>query len=127
MMKAISMLGANGWNPDTGKFEGAYAWLNPLMKILGDVLIPILIVLATAGIIYAIYLGVMMAKAEDESKREEAKKRIINVVIAIAIVVVLIALFYGIRAALPSIIGYAQNPENYDDNSGVIGLLSARL
>lgn len=112
LFSAMSMMLAdgNGYNPETGKFEGAYAWLNPLMQILTDILAPILIVLATAGVIYSIYLGVMMAKAEDQGKRDEAKKRIINVVIAIAITVVLIALFYGLRAALPSIIGYAENP-----------------
>ena len=128
MMKALSMLGDSYW--DGSKFTGPYTWLNPLMTILGDILVPILIVLATAGVIYAIYLGVMMAKAEDEGKREEAKKRIINVVIAIAIVVVLIALFYGLRAALPKIVEYAKDgtqDKTSTDGSGVIGLLSAML
>ena len=54
----------------------------------------VLIVVGAIGIIYAIYLGVMLAKAENAEKREEAKKRIVNVLIAIAITAVLIFIMY---------------------------------
>ena len=87
-----------------GQFVGSYAWLNPLITVLQNIVLPVLIVVATAGVIYAIYLGVMMAKAEDESKREEAKKRIINVVIAIAVTIVLMILFYAHIKFLPDIL-----------------------
>ena len=93
---------------ENGEFKGAYAWLNPLLSVLNNIVFPILIVVATAGVIYAIYLGVMMAKAEDEGKREEAKRRIINVVIAIAITVVLMVIFYAVIRFLPDILSGAQ-------------------
>ena len=91
-----------------GKFQGAYAWLNPLLSVLNNIVFPRLRVVAPAGVIYAIYLGVMMAKAEDEGKREEAKRRIINVVIAIAITVVLMVIFYAVIRFLPDILSGAQ-------------------
>ena len=70
----------------TNQFEGTnYAFLDPILKVLDEIIWPILIVLAAVGSIYAIYLGVMMAKAENAEKREEAKKRIINAVIAIVL------------------------------------------
>lgn len=94
---------------EDGKFKGAYAWLNPLIDVLKNIVLPVLIVVATAGVIYAIYLGVMMAKAEDEGKREEAKKRIINVVIAIAVTIVLMILFFALIKVLPTILTSAQS------------------
>ena len=109
MLMKMGMLLADGYNKDTGKFEGAYAWLNPLIQVLQNIILPILIVVATAGVIYAIYLGVMMAKAEDESKREEAKKRIINVVIALAVTIVLMIVFFALIKVLPDILDSAKN------------------
>ena len=74
--------------------ESGYGWLNGILNVLNDVLLPILLVLAAVGTIYAIYLGVMLAKAENAEKREEAKKRIINVIVAIVITAALIFLMY---------------------------------
>ena len=102
-------------------FEG-YEWLEPLVKVLQSIVLPVLIVVATAGVIYAIYLGVMMAKAEDEGKREEAKKRIINVVIAIAVTIVLMVLFYALIKFLPDILANAQKRAN-GGTEDLIGLL----
>ena len=57
-----------------------------------SLLTPALIIAATAGLLYAVYLGIVMAKAEEAGKRDEAKKRVINVVVALVTVVVLILL-----------------------------------
>ncbi len=51
-----------------------------------------LILVATAGTIYAVVLGVNMARAETADKREEAKKRIINAIMALVITIALILL-----------------------------------
>lgn len=69
-----------------GKIQGF------LEKILG----PILIVIGAAGAIYAIYLGVMYAKAEDANKRKEVQGRLIGAVIGVVIIIVGIALVYAI-------------------------------
>ena len=103
------------------QFAGTnYAFLDPILKVLDEIVWPILIVLAAVGSIYAIYLGVMMAKAENAEIREEAKKRIINAVIAIVIVVVLILLMKLFTTYAPQIIG-AGEPEA--TTSTLIGLL----
>ena len=85
IMVGGSQLGAD-------EFTGNLAFLNPIINALKDILIPILVVVSTAGAIYAVVLGVNMAKAETADKREEAKKRIINAVLALAITIVLILL-----------------------------------
>ena len=82
-----------------------FGWVNNLTRVLNNVLFPIIIVLASVGTIYAIYLGVMMAKAENAEKREEAKKRIINAVIALVIVVVLILLLQLFLNYAPGLLG----------------------
>ena len=66
--------------------------VKPIIDIMDKVLVPLLIVVATAGTIYAIILGVNFAKAESSDKREEAKKRIINFVIGFVITIVLLIL-----------------------------------
>lgn len=71
-------------------FTGSLAFLNNIVSVLESILTPILIVVATAGCIYAVILGVNMARAESAEKREEAKKRVINAVIALAVIIVLI-------------------------------------
>jgi hypothetical protein len=65
---------------DNSGLGTGFTWLQPILDALQAALWPILIVVAAVGSIYAIYLGVMMAKAENAEKREEAKKRIINAV-----------------------------------------------
>ena len=95
----------------TNQFEGtSYEFLDPILKVLDEIIWPILIVLASVGTIYAIYLGVMMAKAENAEKREEAKKRIINAVIALVIVVVLVLLLKLFTTYAPQIIGANEPP-----------------
>ena len=53
-------------------------------KILG----PILTVIGVAAVIYAIYLGVMYAKAESADKRKEVQGRLVGAVIGAVIIVV---------------------------------------
>lgn len=118
---------------ENGKFVGDWEWLQKILDVLNMIIFPILIVVASVGTIYAIYLGVMMAKAENAEKREEAKKRIINAVIAVAVMIVLILLLKLFTTYAPRILGIDTNtglPK--DDKSatggnttegGIIGLL----
>ena len=63
------------------------------LDIVSLVLWIILAVVGVAGVIYSIYLGVKLARAEDQSKRDEAKKHLITVVIAIVVTLVLVVFF----------------------------------
>ena len=68
-------------------YEGAVA---PIIDILGAI-VPILLTLAgTAGAIFIVVLSVNYSKAEDASKREEAKKRLIGSIIGIVSMVALL-------------------------------------
>ena len=71
---------------------GDFNWVYDIKDAINAVLWPILIVVAAAGTIYAIVLGVNMARADSTEKREEAKKRVINVLVGMVIIVGLILL-----------------------------------
>ena len=106
---------------DRAEFLNAmeFGWLDKLLSALERIVGPILIVVGAVGVIYAIYLGVMLAKAENAEKREESKKRIINVLVAIAITAALIFLMYL----------FSNNVDwfmNLNKNTAVIGLLAVR-
>lgn len=64
----------------------------PIIKILDAMLWPVLILVGTAGSIYAIVLGVNFSKAESADKREEAKKRMINAIIGLVVTIILLIL-----------------------------------
>ena len=76
------------------------AWANTLITAIKSVIGPILILAATAGIIYAVVVGIKFVKAEDKSQRDEAKQKLITVIVGIVVTLVLIALFYWLSWAL---------------------------
>ena len=97
--KAMSMMLDDA---DLGKFH----WVYQIRDAINDVVWPILIVVAAAGTIYAIVLGVNMARADSTEKREEAKKRIINVLIGMVVIVGLILLLQlFLNTILPNWVG----------------------
>ncbi len=90
-LTGVSMLG--------GETEGSWkeaTWytniVQPIANALNVALGPILILLGSAGAIYAIVLGVNLSRAESADKREEAKKRLINFVIGIVAAIILLVL-----------------------------------
>lgn len=86
-----SMLGYN-WE-ENFPAESDLHWVAQVYQYLGPILYAIMAVVGAAGVIYSIVLGVNLAKAEDQSKRDEAKKRLITTIIAVAVTVVLIIFF----------------------------------
>lgn len=118
MLNFISMLG-NAWdkalkNGDT-TIPG-YEWVVKLFDYLYPILYAIMAVVGAAGVIYSVYLGVQLAKAEDQPKRDEAKKRLITTVIAVAVTLVLIIFF---NELLPLIIGaVVDKPDSFPGASG---------
>lgn len=82
---------------------------NPITSLLDSMLVPILIVVGTAGSIYAIVLGVNFSKAETADKREEAKKRMINAVIGIVVMIILLVLLKLFTANAHSIATWINN------------------
>ena len=70
---------------------------NTLAGLMKQLIGPILIVIGAAAAIYAIYLGVMYAKAEDANKRKEVQGRLIGAAIGVVIILVGITLCYAIN------------------------------
>ncbi len=75
------------------KLETQFGWVETVYSSIMTILVPILAIVAAAGIVWAIVLGVQMARADSSDKREEVKKRLIGLVVGIAILVVLILFF----------------------------------
>ena len=69
-----------------------YVWVDTLCNALSNFLVPLLIIVATAGMIYAVVLGVNLARADSSDKQQEAKKRLIYAVVGLAVILVLILL-----------------------------------
>lgn len=106
MHNFISMLG-NAWTDFATEFT-QLSWVGELFKYLYPVLYAILAVVGAAGVIYSVVLGVQLAKAEDQGKRDEAKKRLVTTIIAVAVTLVLILFFNEllpliIKAFMPTI------------------------
>ena len=114
IMAGISGLGIN-WDqvlgPKDSEMREKFGWVIQVVDAIYLVLVPILVVVGAAGMIYAIILGVNMARADSTEKREEAKKRLINVIVGVAIMIALILLcVLFIEAILPNIL-----PESLED------------
>ena len=69
-------------------------WLDTLLNSITKIINPILIMVAFAGVLYAIVVGVRFVKADNKDEREEAKHKLITVIIGIVVTLALIALFY---------------------------------
>lgn len=88
----FSSLGAKSWRDYEG--DQNWGWVFTIVNAVYTVLGPILAIVAAAGVIWAIVLGINMARADSQDKREEAKKRLISLIVGIAIMFLLIVFFY---------------------------------
>ncbi len=105
-------------------YEGNLAWLEDVYNTLPNILYAILAVVGGAGTVYAIILGVNLAKSESDDKRKTASTRLKNTLIGVAVLLVLV-LF--INLLLPEILHAAYPNEVYDPNAtqnAIISLLN---
>ena len=88
---------------------GTNVLLGEVFNIISIVLWVVLGVVGAIGAVYAIYLGVRLARADEQSKRDDAKKHLITVCIAIGVTIALILVF---NTFLPAIISaFNVNPD----------------
>ena len=87
-----------------------FEWVENILGAIDLVLWPILIVVAAAGTIYSVVIGVTMARADSTEKREEAKKRLVNVIIGIVVVIALILFFRLLPEILVALLGEPEAP-----------------
>lgn len=89
-------------------YTGSLAWLDDVYSTLPGILYAILALLGGAGTVYAIILGINLAKSDSDDKRKTASTRLKNTIIGVAVLLVLV-LF--INLALPEIL-HAVFPES---------------
>lgn len=76
----------------------------PIINIMNSVVPILLILIGTAGAIFIVILGVNYSKAEDSSKREDAKKRLVGAVIGIVLTIALLIIIFLFTKNAPSVI-----------------------
>jgi len=76
--------------------------------ILSTIVGPCLSVIGSIGVLYMIVMGVQYAKAENDEKRAEVKRRLVNLAIGVLIMGALIALCMAVRwdVLVPELFGY---------------------
>lgn len=67
--------------------------LGEVFRIISIVLWVALAIVGAIGSVYAIYLGVQLARADEQGKRDDAKKHLITTIIAVGVTLVLILVF----------------------------------
>lgn len=105
-MNILNSLNGFGWNDVVNKLGAQYSeWLPTLLSTLSTVLWVLLALVGAAGGIYALYVGIKMARADSAEQRDENKKRLINIVVSIVVVIVLILFFNGFLPMILSSFG----------------------
>lgn len=93
MIKLVQFLGDQEASGEVDKETSqAKSIVKPIDELLDVIIVPLLILIGSAGLIYSIVLGVNYSKAENADKREEAKKRLVNTIIGFVILLVLLVL-----------------------------------
>lgn len=93
MSAMIGFLGSGSSAPsDVSNVSWIQKTFAIVWTIIDQILWPAFAIIATLGIVYAIVLGVNYAKAETSDKKEEAKKRIINAVVGVIVMLALIVI-----------------------------------
>lgn len=82
------------WTSVAGTLLGENSgWIVDLITAVEWILWIALILVGACGAVYAIYVGVKMARADSSDQREEAKKRLINIIVSIVVTIALILFF----------------------------------
>ena len=76
--------------------------LKQVFSIISIVLWVAMGIVGAVGAVYAVYLGVQLARADEQGKRDDAKKHLITVIIAIGVTIALVLVFNTFLPALIS-------------------------
>ena len=123
-----SLLNAASWTEFIENMNGLETsqreLLGQVFNIISIVLWVVLAIVGAIGSIYAIYLGVQLARADEQGKRDDAKKHLITTVIAVGVTVALILVFNIFLPMLLDAFGVGQsvtdggNQEEEDPSQG---------
>ena len=70
----------------------------PVLEVLNAILWPAIAIVGSAGSIYCVFLGIKIAKSDEQNSREKAKKDLMGAVIGFALIFVLIV---ALKIAMP--------------------------
>lgn len=82
--------------------DQTHEWLGRIIAFLGQILVPVTIVILAAGVVWCIYLGIQLARAEDASKAGDIKKRLINVAVAFVVTLAAVWIIALLMAYVPT-------------------------
>ena len=83
--------------------------MEPILSLMRNILVPLLILVGTACSIYAVILGVNYSKAEDAGKREEAKKRLVNAIIGLVVMIAILIVLWLFTSYAAQIVDWIQS------------------
>lgn len=72
--------------------------IKPILEVLNAILWPLIAVVGSIGSIYCVFLGIKIAKSDEQNSREKAKKDLIGAVIGFMVIFVLII---SLKIAMP--------------------------
>jgi hypothetical protein len=72
--------------------------IKPVLDVLNAILWPTIAIVGSVGTIYCVFLGVKIAKSDEQNSREKAKKDLIGAIIGFLIVFILIV---GLKILMP--------------------------
>ena len=72
--------------------------VQPVLEILNALLWPCIAIVGSVGMIYCIFLGIKIEKADEQTSREKAKKDLIGAIIGFLIIFILMV---ALKIAMP--------------------------
>ena len=72
--------------------------IEPILEVLDAILWPLITIVVAVGTIYCVFLGIKIAKSDEQNSREKAKKDLIGAIIGFVIIFVLIV---ALKIAVP--------------------------
>lgn len=100
--KVFGTVNADGSVTEAVKGNASYDAACVAVDTISTILWILIGVVGLAAVVYAIYLGFNLARASEQGKRDEAKKHLITVIIAIVVTLALVIFFLYL---LPGILG----------------------
>ncbi len=72
--------------------------IQPILEVINAILWPAIAIVGSVGTIYCVFLGIKIAKSDEQNSREKAKKDLLGAVIGFGLIFVLIV---ALKIAMP--------------------------
>jgi uncharacterized membrane protein len=70
----------------------------PILEVINAILWPLIAVTGSVGAVYCVFLGIKIAKSDEQNSREKAKKDLLGAIIGFALIFILIV---ALKIAMP--------------------------